>query len=288
VVERELAAIAGQESDQIPSFEIVDAPEVVSFRENPSLVKDRRGASIRVICDLVQAGRAAACVTMGHTGAGVVASLLTFGRIGKVTRPCVGVPYFGLQPHTLLLDAGAMVDCKPEFLVQFARMGSIYVEKIMGLPHPTVAIMANGREDNKGNEVTRAAFAMLKQTDLNFIGNVEGYDLPHGTANVIVMDGFWGNIALKLSEALSEELIARMSRRFAEAGLTGVVSPILDEFHAMMDYTRIGAVPVLGVNGMILIGHGRSRAEAVVGAVQTAMRAVEVKLLEALRTGLST
>jgi glycerol-3-phosphate acyltransferase PlsX len=288
VVERELAAIAGQESDQIPSFEIVDAPEVVSFRENPSLVKDRRGASIRVICDLVQAGRAAACVTMGHTGAGVVASLLTFGRIGKVPRPCVGVPYFGLQPHTLLLDAGAMVDCKPEFLVQFARMGSIYVEKIMGLPHPTVAIMANGREDNKGNEVTRAAFAMLKQTDLNFIGNVEGYDLPHGTANVVVMDGLWGNIALKLSEGLGEELLARMSRRFAEAGLTGAVAPVLEEFQGMMDYTRIGAVPVLGVGGLILIGHGRSRADAVVGAIQSAMRAVQVQLLEALREGLET
>jgi glycerol-3-phosphate acyltransferase PlsX len=288
LVERELAAIAAQESDPLPTFEIVDAPEVVSFRENPSLVKDRRGASIRVICDMVQAGRAAACVTMGHTGAGVFASLMTFGRIGKVMRPCVAVPYFGLQPHTLLLDAGAIVDCKPEYLVQFARMGSIYVEKIMGVPNPTVAVMANGREDNKGNELTRAAFAMLKQTNLNFIGNVEGYDLPRGTANVVVMDGLWGNIALKLSEGLSEELLARMSRRFADAGLLRAASPVLEEFQAMMDYTRIGAVPVLGVGGLILIGHGRSRAEAVVGAIETAVRAVQVQLLEALREGLET
>lgn len=286
LIEQELAEIAKQDPAPIPEFEIVDAPDVVEFRENPSLVKDRRGASIRVICDLVRNGRAAACVTMGHTGAGVIASLLTFGRIGRVQRPCVGVPYFSLQPQTLLLDAGAIVDCKPEYLVQFAQMGSIYAEKIMGIPRPTIAVMANGREDNKGNELSRATFAMLKQTDLNFIGNVEGYDLPHGTANVIVMDGFWGNIALKLSEALSEELIGRMSRRFAEAGLTGVTTPILQELHGIMDYTRIGAVPVLGVNGLILIGHGRSRAEAVVGAVQTAMRAVEVKLLEALREGL--
>lgn len=285
-IEQEFSEIGSQQDSEIPPFEIVDAPEVVAFRENPSLVKERRGASIRVICDLVRDGRAEACVTMGHTGAGVIASLLTFGRIGNVHRPAVGVPYFSLQPQTLLLDAGAIVDCKPEYLVQFARMGSIYVEKVMGISHPTVAVMANGREDNKGNELTRAAFAMLKQTDLNFIGNVEGYDLPHGTANVIVMDGFWGNIALKLSEALSEELLARMSRRFAENGLTGVVSPVLEEFHAMMDYTRIGAMPVLGVNGMMLIGHGRSRAEAVVGAVQTAMRTVDVKLLEALREGM--
>jgi phosphate acyltransferase len=285
-VERELAEIEAQRSDPLPQFEIVDAPEMVAFRENPALVKERRGASIRVICDLVQEGRAAACVTMGHTGAGVIASIMTFGRIGNVLRPCVGVPFFGLQPQTLLLDAGAIVDCKPEHLVQFAQMGSIYAEKIIGIRHPTIAVMANGREDNKGNDLTRAVFALLKQTNLNFVGNVEGYDLPHGTANVIVMDGFWGNIALKLSEALSEELIARMSRRFAEAGLTGVVTPVLEEFHAIMNYANIGAVPVLGVNGLILIGHGRSRAEAVVGAIQTAMRAVEVNLLGALREGL--
>lgn len=286
VIRQELAEIAAQQPEPLPPFEIVEAPEVVYFRENPALVKERKGASIRVICDLVQEGKAAACVTMGHTGAGVMAALFTFGRIGNVQRPCVGVPFFSLQPQTLLVDAGAMVDCKPEFLVQFARMGSIYVEKIMGIPRPTVAIMSNGREDNKGNELSRAAFALLKKTDLNFVGNVEGYDLPRGTANVIVMDGFWGNIALKLSEALSEELLARMSWRFTEAGLTEAASPVLDEFRAMMDYTRIGAMPVLGVNGMILIGHGRSRADAVVGAIQTAMRAVDVKLLEALRAGL--
>jgi glycerol-3-phosphate acyltransferase PlsX len=157
----------------------------------------------------------------------------------------------------------------------------------MGIPRPSVALMANGREDNKGNELTRAAFEMLTKTDLNFIGNVEGYDLPRGTANVIVTDGFWGNIALKLSEALSEELIARMSRRFSDAGLTEAAAPVLEEFHAMMDYSRIGAMPVLGVNGMMLIGHGRSRADAVVGAIQTAMRTVEVRLLEALREGLA-
>ncbi len=286
VIERELDAIAAQTAEQIPAFEIVDAPEVISFQENPTLVKERRGASMRVICDLVQDGRAAAGVTMGHTGAGVIAALLTFGRIGKVQRPCVGVPYFGLQPHTLLLDAGAMVDCKPEYLVHFARMGSIYMEKIMGLARPTVALMANGHEDNKGNEVTRAAFALLKQTDLNFIGNVEGYDLPRGTANVIVTDGFWGNIALKLSEGLGEELLARLERRLDEAGLAQVTAPVMEEFRALMDYTQIGAMPVLGVNGLILIGHGRSRAPAVVGAIQSARRAVEVKLLEALRAGL--
>jgi phosphate acyltransferase len=180
------------------------------------------------------------------------------------------------------------VDCKPEYLAQFARMGSIYVEKIMGIARPTVALMANGREDNKGNELTRAAFALLKQSDLNFIGNVEGYDLPHGTANVIVTDGFWGNIALKLTEALSEELLSRLARRLVDAGLAGITAPVLDDLRTMMDYARTGAIPVLGVNGLMLIGHGRSRADAVAGAVRSAMRAVDVNLLGALREGLGT
>jgi len=223
---------------------------------------------------------------MGHTGAGILAALLVFGRLGDVHRPCIGIPYFSMQPRTFFLDIGAIVDCKPEYLLQFAHMGKIYAEKIMGIPNPTVALMANGREDNKGNELTRAAFQLLKRSGLNFIGNVEGDDLPKGTANVIVTDGLWGNIALKLSGALSEQLIARMFKRFTEAGLANAVAPILNEFWAMMDYARIGATPVLGVNGLLLIGHGKSRAPAVVGGVKTALRSVEVNLLGALREGL--
>ncbi len=199
-IERELLMIEEADALGLPEFEIVDAPDVIHFDENPSSVKERRGASIRVICELVRQGHADACLTMGHTGAGIIASLITFGRLGNVLRPCIGVSYFGMQPHTLLVDAGAMVDCKPEYLAQFAQMGSIYVEKIWGIPNPTVGLMTNGREDNKGNELTRAAFALLKQSGLNFIGNLEGYDLPNGAAKVIVTDGLWGNIALKMTE----------------------------------------------------------------------------------------
>lgn len=286
-IESDLLEIESADMLGLPEFEIVDAPDVIEFDQNPSSVKARRGASIRVICDLVKHGHADACLTMGHTGAGIVASLITFGRLGDVLRPCVGIPYFSLQPQTLLVDAGAMVDCKPEYLVQFARMGAIYAEKIWGIARPTVGIMANGREDNKGNELTRAVFALLKNTDLNFIGNLEGYDLPNGTANVVVMDGLWGNVALKLSEGLSEQLLERMTARFAETGLAQAVHPVLQDFHAMMDYARIGAIPVFGVDGLMLIGHGRSRAAAVVGGVKSTIQALQVDLLGALRTGLS-
>lgn len=271
----------------LPDLEIVDAPDVIEFDQNPSSVKERRGASIRVICDLVKQQRADACLTMGHTGAGIVASLITFGRLGQVLRPCVGIPYFGLQPQTLLVDAGAMVDCKPEYLAQFARMGAIYVEKIWGIAHPTVGLMTNGREDNKGNDLTRTTFALLKNSELNFIGNLEGYDLPNGTANVVVMDGLWGNVALKMTEGLSEQLLARLAKRFAETGLSQTVHAVMNEFQLMMDYTRIGAIPVFGVDGLMLIGHGRSSAAAVVGGLKSTAYALQVDLLGALRAGLS-
>jgi phosphate acyltransferase len=147
--------------------------------------------------------------------------------------------------------------------------------------------MTNGREHNKGNELTRTTFAMLKRSGLNFIGNLEGYDLPNGTANVVVMDGLWGNVALKLSEGLSEQLLSRLTKRFAETGLSHTVHSILQEFQVMMDYARIGAIPVFGVDGLMLIGHGRSHAAAVVGGIKSTMYALQVDLLGALREGLS-
>lgn len=286
-IEQELHEIEASDMLGLPDLEIVDAPDVIEFDQNPSSVKERRGASIRVICDLVKQQRADACLTMGHTGAGIVASLITFGRLGQVLRPCVGIPYFGLQPQTLLVDAGAMVDCKPEYLAQFARMGAIYVEKIWGIAHPTVGLMTNGREDNKGNDLTRTTFALLKNSELNFIGNLEGYDLPNGTANVVVMDGLWGNVALKMTEGLSEQLLARLAKRFAETGLSQTVHAVMNEFQLMMDYTRIGAIPVFGVDGLMLIGHGRSSAAAVVGGLKSTAYALQVDLLGALRAGLS-
>lgn len=286
VIEQELRELEAMDVLGLPDFEIVDAPDVIQFDQNPSSVKERRGASIRVIAELVKQGHADACLTMGHTGAGIITSLIVFGRLGSVLRPCVGIPYFGLQPQTLLVDAGAIVDCKPEYLAQFARMGAIYMEKIHGIARPTVGLMTNGREDNKGNELTRTAFALLTNSGLNFIGNLEGYDLPNGTANVIVCDGLWGNIALKMTEALGEQLLGRMTKRFDEAGLAQSVRSIMHEFHLMMDYTHIGAIPVFGVDGLMLIGHGRSRAAAVVGGVKSVLRALNVDLLGALREGL--
>ncbi len=287
VVEQELARHATRGL----RLEVVDAPETIGFGEQPALaVRARKGLSIRVMCELVQAGRAEACLTMGHTGAGLVAGLLTFGRIEGIARPAVGVWLMGLQPNTFIIDIGANVDCKPEYLVHFALMGSVYMERMRGWARPRVALLANGTEDNKGNELTHATFPLLKASGLNFIGNVEGYDLAAGRAQVVVMDAFTGNVVLKHTEGLAEHVL-----NLTEAGLTAALSGepleaarrVLADLRVRSDYAETGAVPLLGVNGLILIGHGKANARATRNAIREAMRAVDANLVQAIREGVA-
>lgn len=286
------AAVIKRELEQCDTHglavEIADAPDVIHFDEQPALaVKARKGLSMRVMCDLVAQGTAAACLTMGHTGAGMVAGLLTFGRIEGIARPAVGVWMMGLQPDTFLIDIGANVECKPEYLLHFAIMGSVYMERVRGIPHPRVALLANGAEDNKGNAVSQAAFPLLKASGLNFIGNVEGLDIPTGKANVVVTDGYTGNVVLKYTEALAEHVLnmteAEMVSEVRERAL-----PALAIMREKSNYAKTGAVPLLGVNGLILIGHGRSDALAVKSGLAQAVRAVEVHLIEAIRQGVQS
>jgi glycerol-3-phosphate acyltransferase PlsX len=201
----------------------------------------------------------------------------------------VGIPYFGLQQNTFILDMGLNVDCKPQYLLQFAVMGSVVMERIRGIPNPTVALLSNGSEDNKGNEVGREAFPLLKKSGLNFIGNVEGMDIPLGSANVIVSDGFAGNIVLKLTEGLSEALLNAVEKAMEGSLPAAIFSdqalPAINRIRHMMDYAEIGAASVLGVNGVSVIGHGRSKAKAVVSAIQQARIDVERNLVEAIKTG---
>lgn len=270
---------------------IVDAPESIGFDEPPALaVKSRKGLSMRVICDLVVARQADACLTMGHTGAALVAGVLTFGRIEGIARPAVGVWILGLQPDTFLIDVGANVNCKPEYLLQFALMGSVFMERMRGITHPRVALLANGTEGNKGNALVQAAFPMLARSGLNFIGNVEGYDIPTGKANVIVTDAFAGNVVLKYTESLSEHLL-NLAEQELVARLSGEpweqARDVLADLRRRSDYAETGAIPLLGVNHLIFIGHGRSDAKATKSAIGEAKRAVEAHLVDAIREGLS-
>jgi glycerol-3-phosphate acyltransferase PlsX len=243
------------------------------------------------MCDLVLAGRADACLTMGHTGAALVAGTLVFGRIEGIARPAVGVWLFELQPKTFLIDVGANVDCKPEYLLHFALMGSVFMERMRGIANPRVALLANGAEDNKGNSLIRDTFPLLKASGLNFIGNVEGYDIPTGKANVIVADAYAGNIVLKYTESLSEHLLnladAELAVRLSGDALAKARAVTAD-LRVRADYAETGAIPLLGVNHLIFIGHGRASAKATRSAIGEAMRAVDANLVDAIRQGLKT
>jgi len=269
---------------------IEETDEFIRMDEQPAIaLRQKPRASILVCTELVRDGRADASVTMGHTGAGMIASLWNLGRIEGIQRPAAGITYFGLQRDTFVLDLGLNVDCKPQYLLQFALMGSVYMQRIRHISNPTVALLSNGSEDNKGHEVAREAFPLLKNSGLNFIGNVEGMDIAFGSANVIVCDGFAGNVVLKLTEGLSETLLNVIEKEVKEVlpanTFVEQFMPVLNRVRRMMDYSEIGAAPVLGVNGVSVIGHGRSRSKAVVSAVQQACRAVEGELVSAIREG---
>jgi len=273
-------------------LEIADAPDAIAFNEQPAIaVKTRKGLSMRVMSDLVLEGRADACLTMGHTGAAFVAGTLVFGRIEGIARPAVGVWLLGLQPNTFIIDVGANVDCKPEYLLHFALMGSVFMERVRGVPNPRVALLANGAEDNKGNALVQAAFPLLKASGLNFIGNVEGYDIPTAKANVIVTDALAGNVVLKYTESLSEHLLNLADAELA-ARLSGdsmeKARLVIRDLRLRADYAETGAMPLLGVNHLIFIGHGRANAKATKSAIGEVIRAVDAKLVDAIREGLKT
>ncbi len=272
------------------SISKVIARQVIAMDEQPAIaVRSKKDASVVVATQLVKDGQAQASVTMGHSGAGMVAALWILGRIEGISRPAAGIHYFKLQEKTFVLDLGLSIDCKPQHLLQFALMGSIYAQKMLGLAEPTVALLSNGAEDNKGNQVGRETFALLKRSGLNFIGNIEGLDIPAGKANVVVCDGFAGNVVLKLSEGLSETLLNLVEKEVSAALPPQIVEshflPTMSRVRRLIDYAEIGGAPVMGVNGVAVIGHGRSRAKAVKSAIYQAKVAVESNLIGAIQEG---
>ncbi|MFQ6015182.1 MAG: phosphate acyltransferase PlsX [Anaerolineae bacterium] len=288
-LERVEAELAKNSTDGV-EFTMMHSEDYIAMRERPiPAVKVKPRASIVVACQLVKDGVADAVVTMGHTGAAVVASLWTWGRIEGIKRAAVGMPFFTIQPETFLLDAGANIDCKAEYLLQFGLMGSLYAEKVMGIPNPTVGLLSNGEEENKGNRTVMEAFPLLKNSGLNFVGNVEGRHIAYGTVNVVVSDGFVGNVLVKLTEGLVRQFATVVTEQLETSLppeiMNSVVQPVLRGFAHDNHYSRWGGMPLLGVNGICVIGHGRSRADAVVSAIGQAKSAVEIDLISAIAEG---
>ena len=269
------------------SLPIVDANEVVSFKDPPVwAVRRKRDSSIVVGVNLLKAGDVSAFVSAGSTGAVVTAAILTLGNIEGVERPALGFIFAPPWPTVLLLDVGANPDCKPRYLVQFAQMASVYMERIFNIQRPRIGLLSNGEEETKGNLLVRESHRLLKNTKLNFVGNVEGEDIVSGIVDVVVTDGFTGNAVLKASEGLGvfvyqtlrQTLNSRPDFRVAAFFL----EPALQAFARRLDYREYGGVPLLGVKGNVIIAHGRSDANAIKNAIFSAKRAADQGLLAAM------
>jgi glycerol-3-phosphate acyltransferase PlsX len=263
---------------------VIDAPDYVGMSESPALALRRKPrASIKVAADAVRDGQADALFSAGHTGASVMAAHAAFGMLPGVDRPALATIIPTRRSPAVLLDAGATVGCRPPHLVQFAVMGSAYASVALGLPAPRVGLLSVGEEESKGNELTREAHRLLKDAPVNFIGNVEGRDVYAGEADVIVCDGFTGNVTLKVSEGLVETVEALLHDELA-ATFGGRVGYVLSRqafrrFRRRVDYSEYGGAPLVGLNGLCIVGHGRSSAKAVANAVTMAVRAVNEDLL---------
>jgi glycerol-3-phosphate acyltransferase PlsX len=240
--------------------------------------------------DLVKSGEADAFVTAGNTGGAMATALFHLGRIRGVKRPALTALFPVRTGRCVVLDIGANADCKPEYLLQFAVMGSVYAEKVLGINQPRLGLLSNGEEPGKGNTLVKEAYPILEASGLNFIGNVEGKELFGGQADVVVTDGFTGNVLLKTSEAVAK-LITDLIRQELMGSLRTklgalLAKPAFGSIERMMDPGEVGAAPLLGIDGLVFVGHGRSDAKALVNAIRTARQSVEVDLLAALRAAI--
>jgi glycerol-3-phosphate acyltransferase PlsX len=259
------------------AIEIVEAPDVIAMTDSPAAALRRKpGASIRVAADLVAQTRAGALVSAGHTGATVMAAYGAFGTIAGVDRPALAASIPTLARPAVLVDAGANVECRPHHLLQFAVMGSVYARIAFGTDRPRVGLLSIGEEETKGNDLTREAHRLLKASPVNFIGNVEGREIYSGAADVIVCDGFTGNVVLKTSEGLVETVEALLGDEL-RGTFSSQVGYLLSRrafrrFRRRVDYSEYGGAPLLGVAGLAIIGHGRSSAKAIRNAIAMAYR----------------
>ena len=284
LIERELARHPAARGLDL---QILHTPEYVTMSEPASAALRRKPrASIRVAAEAVRDGRAAAVFSAGHTGASVMAAVSTFGRLPGIDRPALATIIPTRQRPAVLLDSGATVECRPQHLVQFALMGAAYARVALQRVNPRVGLLSVGEEEGKGNDLTRDAHQLLKAAPVNFVGNVEGRDVYAGEADVIVCDGFTGNVTLKISEGLVETveglLHAELQSTFGSQIGYLLSAQAFRRFRKRLDYSEYGGAPLLGVNGLCIVGHGRSSAKAVRNAVTMAARSVSHGLLEKL------
>jgi glycerol-3-phosphate acyltransferase PlsX len=288
-------AIQGELSNHrdtdVLGLQIVDAPDVVGMGEPPALALRRKPrASIRVAADLVAQGRADALFSAGNTGATLVAASSALGLLPGVDRPALATAIPTRQKPAVLLDAGANAECRPQHLLQFAAMGTVYAQVALGVDAPRVGLLSIGEEETKGNDLIREAHRLMKGLP-RFIGNVEGRDVYAGEADVIVCDGFTGNVALKISEGLVDTIEHLLGEEL-QSTFTSSVGYLLSlrafrRFRKRVDYSEYGGAPLLGVKGLCIVGHGRSSAKAIRNAIAMAHRFATQDFIRRLEQGIA-
>jgi glycerol-3-phosphate acyltransferase PlsX len=256
-------------------IDIFHASEVVGMHDSASdAVRKKRNSSVRLAFELVKDGKACAAISAGNSGATMAAGMFVLKRISGIERPAIASIFPTLKGKTLVLDVGGNVDCKPIHLAQFAIMGEVYARYAMGIPNPTVGLLSNGEEDSKGNELTRETHALLRDTSLNYSGYVEGRDIFKGTVDVVVCDGFVGNVVLKLSEGLSDAAGKMLKGEILKSWVAKLgylfVRGAFNRFKKTVDYAEYGGAPLLGINGVGMICHGGSNVKAIKNAVRFA------------------
>jgi glycerol-3-phosphate acyltransferase PlsX len=272
-----------------PHLRFVPASQVIDMNEHPAqAVRSKHDSSMNVCARLCKEGRADGWVSAGNSGAIMAAALFLQGRIRGVDRPALGTVLPTAGQPAYLLDVGANVDSRPEFLVQFAQMGVVYAERVLGRAQPRVGLLSNGEEEGKGDERTREVFGRLKRlSGLNFIGNVEPRDALAGRADVVVVDGFVGNVTIKMAEATAD-FIFKTLREEIPRSLGGKLGGLLiragvGRIRARMDWREFGGAPLLGIDGVAVVAHGRSDAKAIKNAVRVAKQAVQAELAGKIR-----
>ncbi len=283
LVETELAKedTAGLAIEVIPSKGRIEEDEhpVRALRHKPE-------ASVAVATHLLKQGQADALVSMGSTGATMAGASLILGTLGGLDRPCLGGPFLGLAPRTVVVDMGSNVDCRPALLLGFAAMGCVFAHRFLGVENPRVGLLSTGAEEAKGNRQVLEASDMFRDSGLNFVGHVEGMDFFTGKADVIVCDGFVGNVLMKFTEGLGATMAGYLRKlldgKLPANDLEGFVSRVWE----VNNLPKKMGGPLFGVNGAVVIGHGASRGDSVAGAIDTARRCVELDLVDGMRTEL--
>ncbi|MDL1970116.1 MAG: phosphate acyltransferase PlsX [Candidatus Desulfofervidaceae bacterium] len=288
--EERIKPLLNKEKSNLP-LQVYNASQVVEMGEPPAeAIRSKKDASIKVALELVKKGVAQGVFSAGNSGATLAMAMFTLGRLKGVNRPALAGLIPTLKGYVVFIDVGGMVDCRPYHLVQFAVMGHVFAKYILGLPEPKVGLLNIGEEPTKGNELVKQTYTFLEKSPLNFIGNVEGKDILHHKADVVVCDGFVGNVALKLGEGVVESLITLVKKEVKKS-LGAKLGPILvknllKNVFQILDYSEYGGAPLLGVNGTVIIGHGRSQAKAVKNGIKMAANFVKQDVNTHLEKGL--